>query len=429
MNNKYITIILAIVVTAGALMALYLWKGSIPVNMEMAVPVRTEVSHEEDHAADDEEEHSHETDADHDHEGGQEEHGDEDIVKLDEKELREFGIELSKAGPGRLHIYVTLPGEITVNADRLSHIVPRVGGVVREVYKTLGDRVRKGEVMAVLESRELADAKSAYLAARERVELAKANFRREEELWKKKISPEKRYLKAKKDLAEATIELRSAEQKLHAIGFSDEYISSLPEHPDVSFTRYQIVAPFDGTVIEKHITLGEVLTDDSVAFTIADLSTVWVELDVYQKDLPVVRKGQKVIIRVGYGIPDVEGSISYVGPVVGEETRTAIARVVLPNPRGELRPGLFVTGRVIADRIDVAVLVPKTALQTIEGKTCVFVATDEGFRPQPVTTGRSDDSHVEITSGLTPGQMYVSKGAFTLKAQLSKHTFGGGHAH
>jgi len=364
-----------------------------------------------------------------DRQGGSEEHGEEKVVKLSDDEMKEFGIEVGTAGPGKLQIFVSLPGEIVANADRLAHVVPRVPGVVREVRKTLGDRVRAREAMAVLESSELADAKAAFLAARERVELAKANFAREEGLWKKRISSEQEYLEAKQALSETLIEQRSAEQKLHALGFSDEYLAQMPKHPDVSFTRYEILAPFDGVVIEKHISLGEVLKDDERAFIIADLSNVWVDLRVYQKDLPYVREGQPVIISAGRGIPDARGTISYLSPVVGEETRTALARVVLPNTDGLWRPGLFITGKIVVKNLAVPLLVPKTALQTVEGETSIFVKTADGFEPKPVILGRVNETHVEIASGITPGQRYVTRGAFVLKAQLSKEAFGGGHGH
>ncbi len=218
--------------------------------------------------------------------------------------------------------------------------------------------------------------------------------------------------------------MRAAEQKLYALGFSKTDLSQLPTQPDTTFTRYAITAPFDGTVIEKHITLGEVLKDDTATYVIADLRSVWVQLSVYPKDLPFVRKGQQVTIAAGHSIPDSQGQISYIGPLIGE-TRTALARVVLPNPEGHWRPGLFITGEVLVEKIEVPLLIPKTALQTIEERPTVFVETAEGFKPQPVALGRSNETQVEVTAGLGPGQRYVASGAFTLKAQLSKGAFGG----
>ena len=356
-------------------------------------------------------------------------HDPEGVVRLSDEEIEEFGIEIRTAGPGRILLHVDLPGEVTVNADRLGHVVPRVPGIVREVRKTLGDTVRTGEVMAVLVSRELADAKSAYLAARERLELALANFRREQGLWAKKITSEQEYLEAKQKLAEVRIELRSAEQKLHALGFSEAFLEKLPEHSDVDFTRYEIRAPFDGTVIEKHITTGEVLNAEAEAFVVADLSTVWVDLSVYQKDLPFVQIGQKAVVSAGPGLAEAQGIISYLGPIVGEKTRTAPARVVLPNPDGRWKPGLFVNARVAVKEEEAEIVVPKTAVQTMDGRPVIFVRTEQGFKPRPVSLGRSNDTNVAVVSGLGSGERYAAEGAFTLKAELAKEAFAGGDGH
>jgi cobalt-zinc-cadmium efflux system membrane fusion protein len=356
-------------------------------------------------------------------------HGEERAIRLTEEQRKEFGIEIATADSGPLKVQVELPGEIVLNADRVAHVVPRVPGVVREVRKVLGDHVRKGEILVVLDSKELADNKAAFLSAREKMDLYKANFDREEDLWKKKISATQDYLQAKQALGEARIELRSAEQKLHALGFSDVYLAQLPHQPDVSYIRYEVVAPFDGVIIEKHVALGEAQKEDAEMFLIADLSSVWVNLGVYQKDIPSIRVDQSVVVSAGHGIPDMTGKISYIGQLVGEQTRTATARVVLPNRGGQLRPGLFVTGRVTLGTVPVQILVPKAALQTIDEKPVVFVKDEDGFEPRAVTLGRSDVTQVEITSGLEPGQKYVSAGAFTLKAQLAKGSFGDGHGH
>jgi cobalt-zinc-cadmium efflux system membrane fusion protein len=289
--------------------------------------------------------------------------------------------------------------------------------------------VQAGDVLAVLESRELADLKSAYLTAAEQAALAQSTFNREADLRQQKITSEQEYLQAKQDLAAAKIAQRAAAQKLRALGFADQDITSLPKQSSATLTQYAITAPFDGTIIARHSSLGEILQDDTAAFVVADLSTVWVDLRVYPKDLPFVRVGQAAVISAGSGIPEVEGSIAYVGPVVGEQTRTALARVVLPNPDGLWRPGLFVTAVVDVESREVAFLVPQTALQTIEDQPAVFIQTSEGFVPQPVTLGQKNDTYIEVTHGLAPGQRYVTRGAFTLKAQLAKGSFGDGHNH
>jgi cobalt-zinc-cadmium efflux system membrane fusion protein len=380
----------------------------------------------DDHDGHDHAEHGQE--AEHDDHAEHDEHG-EESVKLSEAELREFGIELATAAAAPLNQYAELPGEIVLNADRLAHVVPRVSGIVRKVYKSLGDEVESGALMAVIDSRELATTKANFLAATERQKLAQANYQREERLWQRKVTSEQEYLDARQALAEARIETKSAEQQLHALGFSDAYLMELPEHPDATYTRYEIRAPFAGTIIEKHLTLGESVPADAEIFTIADLSSVWVDINVYQKDLGIIRKGQTAVIQVGHGIPEVPGKIAWVGPLVGEVTRTAKARMILPNPDGVLRPGQFVTAQVAVNNSSAGIVVPKSSLQTFEGRTVVFVLDEDGFEPKAVETGRQNAVQVEILAGLKAGQTYVSKGAFTLKAQLSKGAFGDGHNH
>lgn len=354
---------------------------------------------------------------------------DERIVRLSDHQLRESGIEAEKAGPGKLEVNLTLPGEIVVNADRMAHIVPRLAGVVTEVRKNLRDSVQAGEVMAVIDSRELAEAKAKYLAALKRMELAESNFNRFEHLWKKDAIPEKQFLEVKTTFSEAQIELQSAEHKLYAMGFSEEHLKQFPLHPNTSLTRYEIVAPFDGTVINKHITLGEMLKEDADAFIVADLRSVWVNLSVNQKDLPNVKEGQNVAISGVPGIPEARGEIAYVEPIVVEKTRTALARVVLPNPERVWRPGLFVSVRVTLDSIDVPLLISKSAVQTIEGKSIAFVDTGKGFETRQLKLGRSNESQVEITSGLAPGERYASNGSFLFKAHLEKSKAAHSHEH
>lgn len=197
---------------------------------------------------------------------------------------------------------------------------------------------------------------------------------------------------------------------------------------DESLAPFDVITLISGTVIAKHITLGEAVGRESPAFLIADLSSVWVDLTVYQRDLDRVEAGQPVDVYVGHD-RRTRGTISYVTPIVNEKTRTATARVVLPNPRGEWRPGMFITGRIVVHDDTVPVAVTRTALHTLAGRTVVFVETEEGFAPRPVDVGRQDQEHAEILGGLAAGERYVSVGGFTLKAELGKDSFGDGHAH
>jgi cobalt-zinc-cadmium efflux system membrane fusion protein len=198
---------------------------------------------------------------------------------------------------------------------------------------------------------------------------------------------------------------------------------------DEALTTYELRTLLAGTVIAKHITRGEAVSRDKGTYLIADLDTVWVDLAVYQRDIDRIRVGQRVLLHSGHGPVEAEARISYLTPVMDERTRTATARLVLPNPGGRWRPGTFVTADVVVETVEAPVVVPATALLRMDDHAVVFVETDEGFTPREVTIGARDREAVVITAGIRPGERYVAAGGFTLKAEMEKGGFGGGHAH
>ncbi len=272
--------------------------------------------------------------------------GHSEVIKLSDEVMKEFGIEVKEAGPGVIKNHIDLTGEIKAEPSKISHIVPRFSGIVQQVNKTVGERVSKGEVLAIIESNE-------------------------------------------------------------------------------SLTTYEVQSLIDGTIIEMHMTRGELIGTEAHAFTIADLNKVWAMLSVYQKDLDKIRIGQNAKISIGSIDTEERGKISYLSPIVDEKTRTASARVILNNQSGKWRPGMFVTAKVYVSETKAQVVIEKTALQTIDDEPVVFVKEGEGFIPQRVKVGKENDDNVEILSGLKAGQQYVSKGAFTLKAEVLKESFGG----
>lgn len=365
-----------------------------------------------------EDEHGHESEGHAGH--GEDEHENEaGLLVLSENAIRESGIEVAAAGGGELEQALRLPGEIVLNADKVAHIVPRVAGIVRRVDKNLGDEVQAGEVMAILESRELAEAKAAFLAGQQRLALAEANLKSAAELHAKKIMPDLEFLAIQKAEAEAEIESKTADNKLHALGISEEQLQQLPNHA-ASLAMYELRAPFAGTVIEKHCSLGEVLNSDSDAFVLADLSTVWANITVYSQDMGRVDVGQSVQLRSDVLNVSATATVNYIAPVANEATRTVHARADLSNTERRWRPGTFVTADLVFDTERVPILIPTDAVQRVKGESVVFVAEGEAFESRPVEVGRSSATHSEIVAGLEPGEKYVVKGAVVLKAELGK---------
>lgn len=205
----------------------------------------------------------------------------------------------------------------------------------------------------------------------------------------------------------------------------DEVIAVIESNE--SLVQYEMKSSIAGTVIEIHMTPGEVIGDDKHVVTVADLSSVWASLTVYQKDLSKIKVGQNVEISTVDKNKVTRSKIFYVSPIVDEETRTSTARVRLNNTSGFWKPGMFITGKVFTTSKKVPMVVNKNALQLFKGETVVFMQDKKGFRPQPVSIGLENNNLVEILSGLHQGQKYAAEGAFTIKSEFLKESFGGDH--
>jgi cobalt-zinc-cadmium efflux system membrane fusion protein len=449
-----------------------------------------------------------------------------------DEHVEQLDLILATAGAGVIDVTAAFPGEVILNPDRMAHIVPRAAGVVREVRCSLGQYVEAGQVLAWIESDELAEAKLAFyathaelgccqielpraqqifqntnallalletgptpdrlreldglemgeyrgrlLTAYEEYRAARKAFERERTLFDKNITSESEFIAAEsaarkaeaayaaaRDIARyqvltayseaarqrqvAEFEAVATEQRLRLKGVDDGVLSQLlalvptagslepcrcddpncqeGKVPSVmqalsGQTRlgwYPLRAPLAGFIAEKHLALGEQVDGQQSVMTVADVSSVWVRFNVYQKDLGQVKIGQTVTVDFGAGVPPATGTVSYVSPVVDKETRTARARVELDNEGGAYRPGLYATVTVGVEGIESVVVVPAEAVQVLEGEDVVFVEEHGGFHPVPVRLGRADRRQVAILTGLEPGQRYVAQGAFGLKARI-----------
>lgn len=269
-------------------------------------------------------------------------------VELPAQAAAESGIVVERAGPTTLRTTLRVNGRIVPNEDRLTHVIPRYPGIVKEARKRLGDPVEKDEVLAVVQSNE-------------------------------------------------------------------------------SLQPYQVTALISGTVIKKHVTPGEFAGEGEDIYVVADLTTVWVDLDIYRQDFDKLRVGQEVLLDAGEGVPPARGTVAYISPFGAENTQTMLARVVLPNPTGRLRPGLFIGGEVVIAEVTVPLAVRSAAVQKLRDWDVVFVRDGDLYEGQPVELGRRDAGWVEVLAGLVPGQEYVAANSFILKADVGKS--GASHDH
>ena len=453
----------------------------------------------------------HDDDAEHPGEAGPEEAEHADVVRLTPEQLARAGVVIEPLGGGTIATHITLPAEVGLNQDTVLHVTPRVPGIVSEVHGLLGHQVKPGDLLAVLESPQLGEAKIAFLQAvqagamadaelarqqtisantgtllgilREepevaalharvadlpigdnkgkllsayaKVKAAEANHARERELHGQGLSTQAdllaaqeafhssqaEYLGAFEDI-DSTHQLRlqeaeraarvasssvdNAERRLHLLGLSEEQVAGITTEPDLQVARYELTAPIGGRVVTNNLTPGEMVGADEPVYTIADLSTVWLNISVYTRYTGDIREGQPVIVRVGERTAT--GTVDYISAVVSEATRTVSARVVLDNADADWKPGEFVTADVETGQARAARVVPIEAVQTFEGREVVFVQDADGIEPVAVRLGRRNGSVVEILGEeIALGTPVVVGNSFLIKAELGKGAAGHDH--
>lgn len=337
---------------------------------------------------------------------------------LERSDIRTQGVRMERLIGG-----IDVPAELRMNPNRTAHVTPMVAGQIAEVHVSLGDFVEAGKVLATMRSVALGEARSAVANARAEVEVARANFLRQEELKREGIGSQRAYLEAQGDLRSAESDLSAASERLRVYGGRRGQGSTT-----------SIRSPLSGTVIERHATAGEVVSDGSSLFMVSDLSRVWVVGRVYEQDIAAVKVGAPAIVTLqAYPGHTWEGEVSYVSHTLDPHTRTLDIRVELDNPDGTLRPGLF--GKISlspdADRVQEVTVVPQSAIQRIDGRPVVFVATDEpgAFRPVFVTLGAMANGKAEVRQGLVQNDRVVTSGAFTLKSELLGKQLSDEHGH
>lgn len=338
---------------------------------------------------------------------------------LKEEEIREAGIKVEAAQLQNTRELVTLTATIIANQERIAKVAPRLPGRIASVAVTQGARVKAGQTLAVLESSELGEARSAYMQAKSEAALTEAALARAESLVREEIIPQKEHLRAKSDAERARAALRAAEDKLRLLGVS----ASVAEKGE-AFAAYPLTAPFSGTIIERKAVVGELAQADQALFTVADLSTVWLEADVFEKDLAKLGVGVAARIAVtAYPDKSFTGKLTYLGDTMDKATRTVKARIEAPNPGANLKPGMFATAVLQANATAQAVLVPEQAVTLYQGHPAVFIEASGGFTPRAVETGPAVGGKVAIKTGLAPGERIVVAGAYALKARLLKSQF------
>jgi membrane fusion protein, heavy metal efflux system len=336
-------------------------------------------------------------------------------VTLTDEQLKHNAIEVLTAAPANIQTNLRLIGEIQLNADNAVQVLPRMGGMVESVAANVGDKVKKGQTLAVVSSMGVAENRGDLAAAQQRLSLAKTSLVREETLWREKISAEQDYLAAKNEVQLAQIELARQQQKLASIDVAG------------GGNGYALKSPINGVITRKQVVSGQVIEMSQILFEVADLNTVWAEVSIPTKDLGIVKVGQSVTVGATAFAQTEAGKITYIAPLIDPQSRTATARVVLNNQKRNWLAGLPVNIDLVADEVNVPLAVSLEAIQSLHYGDVVFGRYGDFFEARPVELGRRDSKYVEVLSGLNAGERYAAGNSFVVKAELGKS--GASHDH
>ena len=344
-----------------------------------------------------------------------------ELITLKPEAVEQAGIKTERVSLRSLRGEQVFSGKVSVNETRLAHVGSRISGRAVAVSANPGDNVEKGQSLAIIDSPELGEAQSQYLKAATNLGVAEKSYERAKMLLEGKVVSTGEFQRREGEYLSAKTEAKAAEDRLHLLGMTDEEISAIGKGHTIN-SRVPIYSPIPGTIIEKHLTLGEVLEPVKPLFVIADLSNLWVIADVPERDIPKIKKGQRVAITVSpYPEKVFSGKIGYVSETIDPETRTIKVRAELGNPGRMLKPEMFATIKISTMEKENVLVIPVSAIQREGENTIVFVSRrGNAFEKRMVAIGPEMDGFHQVISGLKGGESIVTAGAFTLKSETMK---------
>lgn len=344
-------------------------------------------------------------------------------VTLTEEATERAGLVVEPVARGTSTLDLRLPAVVEPNAYRQVVVTPLVGGRVTRVSAELGDRVRRGETMAQIYSPPLAEAQTRYVSVRAMLEAHDRELQRTEKLVAIGSASRQELERIHAEHASQTAAVQAARAELELLGLPASAVAALDSGKSVDATSH-VPAPLDGVVTERTANVGLNVDPASTLFTVIDLASVWVVGEVYERDFSRVRLGSAAVVTTpAYPDLTLRGRVSYIDPHVSPATRTAKLRVEVPNPRGDLRLGMYADVAITGESAASVALIPRTAVQHVGSRTVVYLANPKepgSFTEREVILGSGSGDRVEVAGGVEPGDLVVTAGSFALRAERER---------
>jgi len=377
-------------------------------------------NHSEEEGAHEEE--SGEIDQDHDSKSGSADHNHEtaDIITVEGDWEKLIGLETMVAKQMSIELIISVPGQIVPNQDQIAIVSPFIESSVNCAFVNVGDRVKKGDLLLCLSSPEVGILRADYDKAKAELEIKKQNYERKKKLFEENIIPSKSFQEVELEKKVAEVNYNYALKKLIALGIKKDELDNPPTgHSEAVGSTVHVYAPISGVITHRNASIGQKVDLSSKMFEIINLENVWLEADVFEKDLTKIKIGQKVKVKVSaYPDENFIGKIFFIGNTLNQETKTIKFLVKIQNKSEKLKPGMFANTNIVIGEKENTLVVPKNAILEDENLKIVFVKEGEGYHRHVITPGIESDEYVEISSGLEPGDVIVTKGNYQLKSKL-----------
>lgn len=351
-----------------------------------------------------------------------------DEVTITPEQMQQMGIVVEALKGGSVNAEIQRPATAMFNPDKTVQVGPRISAKVEKIQVDLGQKVTKGQPLAILSSVELGKIKAEYLTLLSQYETLNRAYLREKKLYGEKIGSESDYLQAKAAFEDVQAKLKSSKETLKLFGISGENVGK----GDFPLSYFTLKTPISGVVQERNLSPGQTISSDSTPIHIVNNSQMWVMIDAYENDIANIKKGQNIRLTIK-SLPGkvFEGKIDWISYALDKDTRTVKIRATVSNPKGLLKNGMYGTASIWSDTDANRPIVPVEAIQTFENSAVVFVPADEKdtFMPVPVVTGNENNGWIEIAGNVHVGEPVVTAGAFHLMSTLTSKTRSADHHH